>query len=124
MNPAGPKAGCIFCRIATGDLPSAKVLETDQVLAFRDMNPGAPQHVLLIPKSHIADSVADLALTDSDVAQIWVDLLSAAQQIAASSPDFADGWRLVTNVRENGGQSVFHLHVHLLGGRQMKWPPG
>jgi histidine triad (HIT) family protein len=124
MNPAGQKAGCIFCRIAAGDLPSEKVLETDKVLAFRDMNPGAPQHVLLIPKNHIADSVADLVVTDSDVAQTWVDLLSVAQQIAASSPDFADGWRLVTNVGENGGQSVFHLHVHLLGGRHMTWPPG
>ena len=124
MNPPSIKAGCIFCRVVAGVLPAAKVAETEKILAFRDRNPSAPQHVLLIPKAHIADSVADLATNESEVAQTWVELLAVAQQVASSSPEFADGWRLVTNVGENGSQSVFHLHVHLLGGRQMTWPPG
>lgn len=123
MKPAA-KPDCIFCRVAAGEIPSTKVVETDQILAFRDINPGAPQHVLIIPKEHIADSVADLDVSESGVTQTWADLLAVAQQIAASSPEFADGWRLVTNVGENGGQSVFHLHLHVLAGRRLAWPPG
>lgn len=123
MSPAA-KPDCIFCRVVAGEIPSTKVVETDQILAFRDINPGAPQHVLIIPKEHIADSVAGLDVSEPGVIQTWADLLAVAQQIAASSPVFADGWRLVTNVGENGGQSVFHLHLHVLAGRRLAWPPG
>lgn len=124
MTAAKSKPDCIFCRVVAGELPSMKVFETETVLAFQDANPGAPQHILVIPKDHIADSIADLELTDSDVVQAWADLLAAAQEVAGSKPEFADGWRFVTNVGENGGQSVFHLHLHLLAGRRLAWPPG
>jgi histidine triad (HIT) family protein len=124
MTAGRRKPDCIFCRVVAGDLPSAKVLETETVLAFHDVNPGAPQHVLVIPKDHIADSIADLDLSDSSVAPIWADLLAMAQQVAAQNAEFADGWRLVTNVGENAGQSVHHLHLHLLAGRRLAWPPG
>jgi len=118
------RADCIFCRVAQGEIPSTKVAESDRVLAFSDINPGAPQHVLLIPKGHVADSVADLDLSDPEGLATWNEILSLAQEIAGSSVEFADGWRLVSNVGENGGQSVFHLHIHLLAGRKLTWPPG
>jgi histidine triad (HIT) family protein len=124
MSPGGAKPDCLFCRVVAGEIPSTKVFETDGVLAFRDINPGAPQHVLVIPKEHAADSVADLDMGDPGVARTWADLLAVVQQVAGSSPAFADGWRLVTNVGENGGQSVFHLHLHVLAGRRLTWPPG
>jgi histidine triad (HIT) family protein len=124
MTAGKSKPDCIFCRVVAGELPSTKVFESETVLAFQDVNPGAPQHILVIPKDHIAESIADLELTDSDVAQTWTDLLTVAQEIAGAKPEFADGWRFVTNVGENGGQSVFHLHVHLLAGRRLAWPPG
>jgi histidine triad (HIT) family protein len=124
MTPAGTKPDCLFCRVVAGEIPSTKVIETEDVLAFRDINPGAPQHVLVIPKKHVADSVADLGVGDEEVARLWSALLAVVQQVAASSPEFAAGWRLVTNVGENGGQSVFHLHLHVLAGRRLTWPPG
>ena len=124
MTAGRTKADCLFCRVVAGQVPSTKVIETDSVLAFRDINPGAPQHVLVIPKEHVADSVADLDMGDTVVARTWADLLAVVQQVADSSPEFADGWRLVTNVGENGGQSVFHLHLHVLAGRRLTWPPG
>lgn len=124
MTAGKSKPDCIFCRVVAGELPSTKVFESETVLAFQDVNPGAPQHILVIPKDHIAESIADLELTDPDVAQTWADLLTVAQDIAGAKPEFADGWRFVTNVGENGGQSVFHLHVHLLAGRRLAWPPG
>ena len=124
MTPAGAKPDCLFCKVVAGEIPSTKVIETESVLAFRDINPGAPQHVLVIPKDHVGDSVADLDMGDPGVARTWADLLAVVQQVSATSPEFADGWRLVTNVGENGGQSVFHLHVHVLAGRRLTWPPG
>jgi histidine triad (HIT) family protein len=124
MTLAGAKPDCLFCRVVAGEIPSSKVIETDDVLAFRDINPGAPQHVLVIPKQHVADSIADLRVGDERMAGIWGALLTVVQQVADSSPEFADGWRLVTNVGENGGQSVFHLHLHVLAGRRLAWPPG
>jgi histidine triad (HIT) family protein len=124
MSPAGTKPDCLFCRVATGEIPSTKVIETEDVLAFRDINPGAPEHVLVIPKQHIADSVADLDLGEAEAAQTWVNLLAVVQRVGVSSPVFSDGWRLVTNIGENGGQSVFHLHLHVLAGRRLAWPPG
>jgi histidine triad (HIT) family protein len=124
MTVGKSKPDCIFCRVVAGELPSTKVFETETVLAFQDVNPGAPQHILVIPKDHVADSIADLDLADSGVAQTWADLLAVAQEVAASKSEFAEGWRFVTNVGENGGQSVFHLHLHLLAGRRLAWPPG
>lgn len=118
------KPDCMFCRVVAGEIPSTRVAETDRVLAFLDINPGAPQHVVIIPKEHVADSVADLEVDSPEPSAIWIDLLRVARQIATSSPEFAKGWRLVTNVGENGGQSVFHLHLHLLAGRRLLWPPG
>ncbi len=109
---------CLFCRIVSGEIPSDRVDENDLVLAFRDINPAAPQHVLIIPKAHAADSMAGL-----DDPELLRELITMAQAIARG-PDFEGGWRLVTNVGEDGGQSVYHLHFHLLGGRRMSWPPG
>ncbi|MGH8928390.1 MAG: histidine triad nucleotide-binding protein [Acidimicrobiia bacterium] len=115
---------CLFCRIAAGEIPSDRVKETERVLAFRDINPGAPQHILLIPKEHVASSVADLAVDEPEGARTWAELLAVAQAIAGSGSEFADGWRLVGNVGEDASQSVFHLHLHLLAGRRFSWPPG
>ena len=124
MTRAGTNPDCLFCKVVAGEIPSTKVIETGDVLAFRDINPGAPQHVLVIPKSHVADSIADLGVGDAEMARVWTALLHVVQEVAASAPEFADGWRLVTNVGENGGQSVFHLHLHVLAGRRLTWPPG
>ena len=124
MTAVRSKPDCIFCRVVAQELPSVKVFENESVLAFQDLNPGAPQHILVIPKDHIADSIADLELSNPDVARIWVGLLTAAQEVASSKAEFGDGWRLVTNIGENGGQSVLHLHLHLLAGRRLAWPPG
>jgi histidine triad (HIT) family protein len=113
-------ADCLFCRIVAGEVPSTKVDEDDTVLAIRDINPQAPTHILLMSKVHIA-SAQDLGKTDGG-------LLGA---IFAMSADLADregvastGYRVVTNVGDDGGQSVDHLHFHLLGGRRLTWPPG
>ena len=111
---------CLFCRIASGAIPATKVAESEHVLAFRDLNPQAPTHVLLIPKQHVADSAADL---DAGHAVLLADLFALAAQVARDEGLDA-GWRLVTNIGGDAGQTVFHLHVHLLGGRAMGWPPG
>lgn len=111
---------CIFCKIASGTIPAAKVAESEHALAFRDLNPQAPVHVLLIPKRHVADSAADL---DAGHAALLADLFALAARVARDEKLDA-GWRLVTNVGGDAGQTVFHLHVHLLGGRAMGWPPG
>ena len=112
------QADCLFCRIVTGEIPSNRVAETEISLAFRDINPVAPQHVLVIPKRHVADSLADL-----DDPWVLADLVQLAREVAHGD-EFAGGWRLVTNIGADGGQTVPHLHLHLLGGRKMKWPPG
>lgn len=110
---------CIFCKIAAREISAEVLHATDTVMAFRDLNPQAPTHVLLIPRDHIA-SLEDV--TDSD-GGLLVDLVQAAMHLAKTE-GLSDGWRLVSNVGPAGGQSVFHLHFHLLGGRQMTWPPG
>ena len=108
---------CLFCSIAAGDIPADVVLETDDVVAFNDINPAAPTHVLIIPKRHIA-SAAELEPDDGG-------LLAALFAVARRVGNGIDGgWRLVTNVGPDAGQSVFHLHFHVLGGRAMSWPPG
>jgi len=111
---------CIFCRIARGELPANVVLETPDVLAFRDVHPQAPVHVLVIPKRHLA-SLADLEPTDGALAGA---LLTAAAEVARQAGLEDGGYRVVTNIGEDGGQSVSHLHLHVLGGRAMGWPPG
>jgi histidine triad (HIT) family protein len=115
---------CLFCRIVAGEIPADVVLETDRVLAFRDINPQAPTHVLVIPKQHHA-SVAALAAAD---AGLLGEVITAADTVARKDGLVAEGtdepgYRLVTNTGPDAGQTVFHVHVHLLGGRRMGWPP-
>lgn len=110
---------CIFCKIAVGEIPSTKVYEDEQMLAFRDLDPQAPVHILMIPKVHIAS--AD-ALTEEN-AQVVAHIFTAAKKIAAQE-GLTNGYRIVNNCGEDGGQTVKHLHFHLLGGRAMAWPPG
>jgi histidine triad (HIT) family protein len=109
---------CLFCKIISGEIPSQKVFEDESTFAFRDINPQAPTHILVIPKTHTA-SVA----TTQDT-ELLGNVLKTAAQIAKSEGLEESGFRLVTNHGENAGQSVFHLHVHLLGGRTLAWPPG
>ena len=111
---------CIFCRIARGEIPSQRVDETARVLAFRDIQPQAPTHVLLIPREHVASSAAEVG---SAHAVLMGELFELAARIAKRE-GLEHGWRLVTNVGPDAGQSVPHLHFHLLGGRAMRWPPG
>ncbi len=111
---------CLFCRIVRGEIPATRVAESELVLAFRDIQPAAPTHVLLIPKAHVADSAAQL---DVSHAALLAELFALASRIAREER-LDEGWRLVTNVGSAAGQTVHHLHVHLLGGRSMHWPPG
>jgi histidine triad (HIT) family protein len=112
------QADCLFCRIAAGEIPSDRVFEDDAVIVFRDINPKAPTHVLAIPRRHL-DSVADLTDADGDL----LAALFAALRRAAEGAGLKD-YRILSNVGAESGQSVFHLHFHLLGGRPMSWPPG
>ena len=113
-------ADCLFCRIVAGELPAAEVYSDATVLAIRDVAPQAPTHVLLLSRKHIP-SVRDL--TEADAA-IMAAMFAAAAKIAAQEGMAEGGYRLVVNVGRDGGQTVDHLHVHLLGGRRMAWPPG
>lgn len=110
---------CLFCKIAAGTIPVTRLYEDEQVLAFPDINPQAPVHVLLIPKQHIAS----LAQTTKEDAALLGHLLAAAAEVAQQQ-GLVNGYRLVINTGADGGQTVDHLHVHLLGGRPMHWPPG
>jgi histidine triad (HIT) family protein len=112
-------ADCLFCRIVRGELPADVVHRDDRVVCFRDINPQAPTHVLAIPVAHVA-SVDDIGPDDAD---LLAALFAALRRIAASN-GLADGYRVVTNVGPAAGQSVAHLHLHLLGGRHFGWPPG
>lgn len=111
---------CLFCSIFSGDIPADRVYESDNVVGFRDINPQAPTHVLIIPRRHIA-TINDLAPGDESVVG---DLFLAAKQIAADEGLSDDGYRVTMNCNRAAGQTVFHLHLHLLGGRQLAWPPG
>jgi histidine triad (HIT) family protein len=113
-------ADCLFCRIAAGEIPADVVAETDRALAFRDINPQAPTHVLVIPRDH-HDNAADLARADGD---LLADVLRLAADVAGQEGLEEAGYRLVTNTGEAAGQTVGHLHVHVLGGRPLGWPPG
>lgn len=111
---------CLFCKIAAGEVPSDKVYEDELVLAFRDIDPQAPVHVLLIPKTHIG-SVNDV---DDSNSAVVAHIFKVAAQIAAQEGVAESGYRVVTNTGDAAGQSVKHLHYHLLGGRSLQWPPG
>ncbi len=106
---------CLFCKIVRGETPSTKVFETEDVFAFRDINPQAPVHVLIVPKKHCANLLEGAALADGTVER----LLAAAAQIARAEGVDKTGFRVVTNCGKHGAQSVNHLHFHLLGGRQL-----
>lgn len=110
---------CLFCRIVRGEIPSTKVAETAECLAFRDIGPQAPVHILVIPKAHheSLDAVPDAAPVVGAMAAL-------AQRIAREEGIAATGYRTVINTGRHGGQTVGHLHLHLLGGRAMGWPPG
>ncbi len=109
---------CLFCRIAAGEIPSDRVFEDESVIVFRDINPKAPTHVLAIPRRHLA-SAADLTDADGD---LLAALFNAMRRVATDGG--LDAYRIISNVGAESGQSVFHLHFHLLGGRPMTWPPG
>lgn len=110
---------CLFCRIVDGEIPADIVLRTDEVVAFRDIAPAAPVHVLVVPTSHHAN-IAALAAADPATAAA---LLDAVREVAAAE-GVGDAFRLVFNTGEQAGQSVFHVHAHVLGGRDLTWPPG
>ncbi|RME62712.1 MAG: histidine triad nucleotide-binding protein [Nitrospirae bacterium] len=111
---------CIFCKIASKEIPSKIVYEDELSVAFEDINPQAPVHILIIPKKHIPNT---LALTEDDKALIG-HLFMVANKIAQDKGIAERGFRLVNNCNAEAGQTVFHLHIHLLGGRAMGWPPG
>ncbi len=110
---------CLFCKIISGDIPSTKVYEDELCLAFCDIDPQAPTHVLIIPKAHIASAAAVTAENSAVVAHIFELVGKLAADLGLD-----DGFRLVSNVGASAGQTVPHLHFHLLGGRDMTWPPG
>jgi len=111
---------CVFCRIAAGEIPAELVFEDELVVGFRDLSPQAPTHVLIIPRKHIA-TLNELQPEDEAIVG---RLYTAAAQVAAREGLAERGYRTLINCNADGGQTVFHLHLHLLGGRQMHWPPG
>jgi histidine triad (HIT) family protein len=115
-------SSCIFCRIVAGEIPATIVAQSDHGIAFRDLSPQAPVHVLVIPRRHV-DSLAEATDTGADVAELG-DLLRLAGEVARVSGVADSGYRVVANTGREGGQTVGHLHFHVLGGRPMAWPPG
>ena len=113
-------ADCIFCKIAAGDIDADIVYQSEELVGFRDLNPQAPTHVLIIPRRHIS-TINDI--TESD-AEVIGQLFVAAKEIAAQEGISEPGYRVTMNCNAGAGQSVFHVHLHLLGGRQFTWPPG
>ena len=111
---------CLFCRIAAKEIPAKIVYEDDDVVAFRDINPQAPIHILIIPRKHIS---GNLDIADADAGLVG-RLFIAANRLAKEEGVDAAGFRTVFNCGADAGQAVFHLHLHLLGGRKMNWPPG
>jgi histidine triad (HIT) family protein len=111
---------CLFCRIAGGKIPAKLVLDETEVVAFEDINPQAPVHLLVIPRRH----VASLNEAKDDDAPMLGRLMTAARRLAREKGIDASGYRVVVNTMAGAGQSVFHVHLHLLGGRPMHWPPG
>ena len=113
-------ADCLFCKIVSGDIPGAIVYKDDRVVAFKDINPQAPMHVLIVPRRHIA-TLNDL--TEEDDGLIG-EMIRRAASLAKEQGHAEGGYRTVLNCNEGAGQSVFHIHLHVLGGRRMGWPPG
>ena len=111
---------CLFCKIVAGEIPADIVYESDTAIAFRDINPQAPTHVLIIPRRHIA-TINDIAEEDQSLVG---SLYTAAREIAQKDGIADVGYRVVMNCNEAAGQTVFHIHLHLVGGRAMGWPPG
>jgi len=111
---------CIFCKIVEKEIPAQVVFETEDVIAFNDLNPQAPHHILIIPKKHYT-TLNDVSVDESSVLG---KLISTATHIATKLGIAEDGYRVVMNCNRDGGQSVYHIHLHLLGGRHMTWPPG
>lgn len=117
---SGYELDCVFCHIATGDHPAEILYQDDQVVAFKDINPQAPWHILIIPREHM-DSLNDAAAQDEAVLG---HMLRVASKVANQVGIAEEGYRVVINTGPRAGQSVFHLHLHLLGGRPLRWPPG
>lgn len=111
---------CLFCRIVAGEVPSTAVAETETTFAFRDISPAAPTHVLVVPRRHIDTA----ATVESEDGPLLADMLLTAQAVAEQEGIAASGYRLIFNVGEDAMNSVPHLHLHVLGGRRMGWPPG
>lgn len=109
---------CVFCRIARGEIPAKVVAESPGCLAFRDLSPEAPVHVLVIPRQHFA------SLNDVTSSQVFADVMALAVEVAKKEGIAERGYRVVLNTNADGGQTVFHLHAHVMGGRHMAWPPG
>jgi histidine triad (HIT) family protein len=113
-------ADCLFCGIVAGEIPSTEVLSSELAYAFRDINPGAPTHVLVVPREHIVDAHA----LEPAHAEALMGVFQLAQKVAEAEGLAERGYRLVFNIGEESGNSVPHLHLHVLGGRPMSWPPG
>lgn len=111
---------CLFCKIINGEIPSAKVYEDEKVYAFRDIEPQAPVHVLIVPKEHISSANE---LTEGNVSIVG-HIFAVAAKLAKDEGIAEGGYRIVNNCGEDGGQTVGHLHFHMLGGRSLQWPPG
>ena len=111
---------CLFCKIIAGEIPSEEVHSTGATYAFRDISPQAPTHVLVVPRRHIGNA-GDLTAADGD---LLAEMIGAAQAVAAAEDVAESGYRLVFNVGDDAGNLVPHLHLHVLGGRQLGWPPG
>lgn len=111
---------CIFCKIASGEIPAKLIYSDDKIVAFDDLNPQAPQHKIIIPRAHIA-TLNDLNAENS---YLIGEMTLVATTLAKELNIANDGYRLIFNCNTHGGQSVFHIHLHLLGGRRLKWPPG
>ncbi|WP_436736800.1 histidine triad nucleotide-binding protein [Streptomyces sp. BBFR102] len=120
-QPSPPhQPDCLFCKIVSGDVPATIVRETDTTVAFRDINPHAPTHVLVIPRAHYPDAAA-LSAAEPAIA---ADVLREAGEVAAEEGIAETGYRIVFNTGSGAGQTVFHAHAHVLGGRGLQWPPG
>lgn len=113
-------ADCIFCRIAQGEIPATKLYEDEEVIAFKDLDPKAPTHLLIIPVKHISD----MNEAGSGDQALLGKMMLVARNLAKQEGIDQSGYRFVLNTGPDGGQAVFHIHLHLLGGRQMNWPPG
>ena len=111
---------CIFCKIISGDIPADKVYEDENIIAFNDINPQAPTHILVIPKEHFCN----IHTVPNDKQNLFSELFGAVSKIVKEQKLTENGYRLVINSGKDGGQEVDHIHVHLLGGRSLQWPPG